>query len=277
MTDEDKTKLNSQNWFLTWNNPDIEFDACWHPDQMSFLVGQYEKGSKTGTLHYHLYFRLKKRARFNAVKKMFPKANIDKRRGSHEKAFRYCTKERTRVKGPWVYGDPPQPGKRTDLEVMAARLRDGATDKELFDEHPATYMRYHRACTHVREVLRDTTPHRTEGIYLCGDTGCGKTTYLLQQYPDADWVTFDGKFHADYTGAEVVIYDDVDIKLMSRAVKLTLVNICPRSIPVKGSFMRFNPKLVIIVSNEPYEEFTQMDPAVERRYVYQKFVPKVAC
>lgn len=256
----------SHNWIFTLNNPDIQFEAIWRPDKMKFLVGQLEKG-ENGTMHYQGYFRLIKRTRFGGVKKLVPQAHLEPRKGTHTQAYDYCTKEDTREGGPWEIGTPPRPGARTDLEELALMVKDGASDRQLFEEHPASFVRYYRGLREARQVLRDTTPTQTKGIYLHGPTGCGKSTHLLQQYPGADWVTFDGKFHSGYTGAKVVIYDDVDISLMSRSLKLQLVNKTPRRIRCFGSMKLFNPELVIIVSNHPYSVFCNGDPAVERRYV----------
>ena len=46
-------------------------------------------------------------------------AHWEIRKGTHEQAKQYCTKELTRVEGPWEFGRDLEPGRRFDLENVA--------------------------------------------------------------------------------------------------------------------------------------------------------------
>lgn len=84
-------------------------------------VWQFERGAETGRLHVHAAFRVRggKRMRISAVvsscrsgdrwSEGAPQREVkaEKMRGTLEEAFRYVTKEDTRVRGP--FGDVPPP------------------------------------------------------------------------------------------------------------------------------------------------------------------------
>lgn len=49
--------------------------------------------SSTGTPHLQAYFHFKNQIRFSTLKKMFPRAHIEKARGSAQDNLRYCSKD----------------------------------------------------------------------------------------------------------------------------------------------------------------------------------------
>lgn len=129
-----------RNWCFTLNNPTDEEDPKeWGA---TFLVYQKEKG-QDGTEHYQGYLELHKAQRLAAMKKLNGRAHWEKRKKTAEDCVAYCTKEDTRIDGPWTVGKSARnQGQRTDLDSAAEAVQAGATMDTLADSHPVTYIKY---------------------------------------------------------------------------------------------------------------------------------------
>ena len=99
-----KTSPIGCNWVFTWNNyNDKKAPQAW-PD-MAQLVYQCEICPETKTPHLQGYVRFKKNKRFSAVKALdSDKIHWELRRGTHEQARDYASKEESRDPGPLVRG-----------------------------------------------------------------------------------------------------------------------------------------------------------------------------
>ena len=104
---------------------------------------------------------------------------------------RYCTKEDTRVAGPWTNGDwdhllEQRPGERSDLVVLRDRVLD--LDDDFISEHTilddddlmAVALRYPHVVDKLFEERRyrlqqRRQPHKRECLWLWGTTGTGKS------------------------------------------------------------------------------------------------------
>lgn len=99
------TKSSSPNkkaraYTLTINNPteaEVELiDQLFDDNTVIDLIGQHERGEQEGTLHIQLMINWKNCRSFNGVKKLFPRAHIEKVKNLIG-AAKYCSKEDTRV------------------------------------------------------------------------------------------------------------------------------------------------------------------------------------
>ena len=64
------------------------------------------------------FFKRREEKRREDKRKLDGTAHWEVRKGTHEQAKQYCTKELTRVEGPWEFGIDRQPGQMTDLEEI---------------------------------------------------------------------------------------------------------------------------------------------------------------
>lgn len=105
---------------------------------------QLEEG-EAGTPHYQGYVVFKKMQRLSALKKLLPEAHWENRKGSHDQALAYSTKEDTRIEAPVNTFTARTPGCRTDLIEAAALIRtkgswaDVIADEDLYEvlaKHP---------------------------------------------------------------------------------------------------------------------------------------------
>lgn len=226
-----------------------------------YLVYQLEKGEQ-GTPHFQIYIALKKAMRITALTKIF-QAHYEARMGSHEQAKAYCTKEESRLDGPWEFGDdseiPTKPGKRTDLDSVKEILDKGEVDamKQVQNEHFGSWCRYYKAFDIYHN--QNTKPRNPDTpptvLIFWGDRGTGKSrkAYEIAPPPGAYWLTkpadpnqvwFDG-----YQAGQTLVIDEF-YGWIKYDFMLRLIDRYPMDVKIHGSKIVFNSPLIIITSNK---------------------------
>jgi len=153
-----KKMVHSTNWWLmskskfwvftlnNWTNEEWEYLVALTIDNgvTHCTIGQ-ETG-EGGTPHLQGYICFKNRKALTTIRRMhqtMARAHWEVRRGSHDEALEYCLKEGG---GSHEYSAPDfvpsRPGQRTDLETLFQSVRDGMTERELWDQYPALMVRY---------------------------------------------------------------------------------------------------------------------------------------
>lgn len=252
-----------RNVLITVNNPpDNEYKF---PDYVSYCVFQLERG-ESGTLHHQMYCEFENQVRLSTIKQWLPRAHVESRKGSQSQAIDYCTKEDTRVDGPWEYGTPKQQGARRDLEEIVTALHEGSTVKDIAISNPSTFIRYHRGIERWSEIV--VPPPRRDDIKLIvyhGPPGTGKSRRAFEDYPDAyKYVdNYSGWFNG-YNGEDVVIMDEFSCETPLRLL-LQLWDRYPHRMPVKGGFVPIRATTFVVTTNYPPVDWYNGDPAVQRR------------
>ena len=91
------SKSLATNWVFTLNNPEPQHEQSLIDEvPYRYLVFQHEI-SESGTHHLQGYVVLSRQLRLSALKKLLPTAHWEIRKGTHEQAKAYCTKEETRM------------------------------------------------------------------------------------------------------------------------------------------------------------------------------------
>lgn len=152
-SEEGRPGSRSCNWFLTINNPETT-ELAQHASE-KYAVWQLEKG-ESGTPHLQATLVFPNALHFNAVKKVYPRARIEKVRYLH-KAIKYCKKEDTRLEGPWERGEAPKgQGKRTDLDAACDMLKQGASMRDVCMEHASVVAKFGRHLQYVQALLQES-------------------------------------------------------------------------------------------------------------------------
>lgn len=171
-------------------------------------------------------------------------------------------------------------GKRTDLASAVETMRRTGSLRALAEQHPTTYVKYHRGFealwTEICAVSRD----RSQGVYVCtlwGPTGTGKTkraydlaSRLQEQQGKQFFVKPSYNMWWDgYRGEEVVIIDEFTGQ-WPIAYLLTVLDRYPFTAEVKGNTVKLAAKIFFITSNIPPAEWyinasLEQKAALERR------------
>lgn len=243
------------NVVFTWNNPEghIEFD----PEKMKYLVYQEEVG-ENGTYHFQGYCEFTNKLSLNPAKALLGGASvhIERRRGSQEQAITYAKKEDTRVDGPHEFGEPRTQGKRMDLEGFKDAVMSGARKRDLLDEHVSIIARYPKFYDQLTMMNRPTRSEEPVVTLLIGETGSGKTRYVMDKYgEDEDFYVAplnNGTMWYDtFDGHTKVLLDDFAGKMshISLCSLLRLLDRYPVLVPTKGSHTWWLPNEVFITTN----------------------------
>ncbi len=249
----------SKFWCFTLNNPrstekeDLFDDVR---NNITFSVWQLEAG-EMDTQHIQGYVILKDHRDLIQLKRniLTRETHAEVARGSPLDNFNYCTKDDTRVDGPWQVGELPQPaqGKRTDLLEVKEKLDGGFQEKEIADAHFGSWVRYHKsftAYTHLSSVKRDW---KTQVIVLIGPSQIGKS-YFARHHTDNGFEAFHGSWFDGYNGKDDLIINDYPAwnkrdPFMPLRQLLQLCDEGPYTIQYKGGVINFAPRRLIITSN----------------------------
>lgn len=242
-------RLQGCNWVFTLNNPQPEENPSFWPG-VKYIVWQLEKGEE-GTPHFQGYVVFHSNKTLTGAKKINQRAHWDIRRGTHEEARVYCTKEETRVDGPFEQGVPPiTRGKRTDLLYVKQRLDEGATESELALDEDAigTLARYPKLVGMYRMATQPHRKFKTRVLVLYGPPKKGKSAFWNICYPKA-YIKPHGQWWDGYDNQEIVVIDDF-YGWLPYSFMLQLLDRYPLLVEVKGGMRTFNSKFIIITSNK---------------------------
>lgn len=218
MDPEPTANTTSARWIFVFNNPPVDWAPPQNASEVEYMCWQRERGEAGGTEHVQGYIRFKKRTRFNTAKRYFcvPEVHLEVARGNEQQNKAYCSKEETRVAGPWEFGvykaDAGTQGKRTDLDAIAADIKQGKSVKEVAEQHPSDYIRYHTGIEKFAQLFKPLPPveRAIKVVCLWGATGTGKTHRVRTQFPEAYGVTNGRDPWGNYNGQAVILFDEYD-------------------------------------------------------------------
>lgn len=175
-------------------------------------------------------------------------------------AIKYCQKEETRVEGPFIFGEAPHQGRRTDLADACMAVRNGANMRELCDAFPTVVAKYPRGMA----TLIANAPRAPRGppiiIWIHGATGTGKSKWIDEnirakydfgEYDDVEGPTW----FPDYKGQAGCIFDDFNANL-AFGIYLKVCDRYPLSVPIKGGSVGFVASTLVFASVD-----SPVDPA----------------
>lgn len=285
-----KKDTKSKFWVFTKNNyTDMDIlllDELFTSGYFTYLIYGKEIGA-SGTRHLQGYIELSLRNRFSQVKAKLPGYYIATRRGTAEQAAEYCIKEDENYLQRGTRSRSEQ-GRRKDLERVASLVKDNASIRQIAQEEPEAFIKYHKGIVALKNILcpEYETTEFTEKRYnkdhdwsktqiFLGPTNCGKTTYAKQLLPKALFVTHMDdlvKYNPDnYDG---IIYDEASFIHLPRESQIHLCDQAEdRSLHVRYMCARI-PKHTkkIFTSNKTVGEILLLDPAIERRIQVHNFV-----
>ncbi|AXL65931.1 replication-associated protein [Sierra dome spider associated circular virus 2] len=265
-----------RNYVFTLNNP--QGTPMFVPDKMKYMVYQKESG-ENGTNHYQGYVELLSPTGMPSVKRMIGQnPHLEPRRGTQAEARAYCMKPETRVDGPWEMGTFTEnnQGKRTDLELAIQDIDGGSSMARVALDHPVTFVKYPRGLSAYANMrnFRGTTYTKKQSIVLWGSPGCGKTSTLVNYFPDMYVKMCDNKWWDGYSDQKQVLLDDFPNTYTAKQTKDLLGELdLPRE--SKGQVIKPRVEFFFITSNfhpdEWFESAKQQDRLAVRRRITKTY------
>lgn len=215
-----------------------------------YFVYQRERG-ENGTPHIQGYCHSKNQKSLSAWKRIIgQRSHIEFARGDALSNKAYCTKESTREPGtqPVEGGSLPVQGQRTDLEAVAKRVREGATEQEIAEDYPGDVIRYYKGISYLRSLYDVPRNFKTRVYWWHGPTGTGKTREAFERFPDAYFKMGCNKWWDGYRGQDTVIIDDFRRDFCTFAELLRLLDRYPLIVEYKGGSCHFRSKNIVITT-----------------------------
>lgn len=247
-------------------------------NNVQFVIFQIEKAPETGALHAQGYLELKKPAKYSTVQGYMEcgQFHIEVCGGSQEDNIKYCTKEETRVEGPFEHGERKRQGERMDLIAAHALLKEGRPVVDVVDAFPAVGIRFVRNLKEVHAMYHKPTRRQEPTIlFMSGPPGIGKSRLADNIVAGAGMSVFraldneQGWFDG-YDGEEIVLFDEFR-GLFPLRLMLQLLDFYALRLPVKGGFVGIKAHTFIFTSNLMPNELYGADPAWMSRITPGRF------
>lgn len=297
--EEDREEQNAEKvdsqvrcWVGTWNNPkmtDEEFKnllSSWYLEKiLIYAVFQREKGEQNGTIHFQYFLNFRSAKRFSKLKKMLPY-------GCHFKPMRttktlcrnYCSKEETRVSGPYEIGEFVEERARTDRAKAFSLLAQGVSIKEINEAFENVVVdnlvkmekyQVQQLKWKVQDLFRNV-----EVTYIYGNPGFGKTTlvydlagckpsdiYVVTRYSD--------KFmFSEYRGQKYILFDEFYGQIKPITYLNKLLEPAPIDLRIMNGTYPAMFEKVFIVSNYSLKEIYKTEQE-EVKISYDAFCRRI--
>lgn len=258
-------------WAFTCNNyTDDDIDILNKLEGVTRMVYGREKGER-GTPHLQGTVVFKMTYRFNKLNQVLKRFHIGICR-SVDHSWNYCLKDLD-----YTVIDNRAQGSRTDIVKYKDMVKNGASEYDLADQHPALFLKYGRvnAMRLAFQKKRAMDWRDVEVVVLYGKSGTGKTrTARKNKYDVFLKGTNTGKWWDGYDGETEIILDEFKGQ-MSPQQLIHLIDGHPTQIQVKGGIRWALWTKVWITSQLHPDEwwmnaFYRIDPeemvAVKRRF-----------
>lgn len=280
-------------WIFVLNNYDDEkMDKLkgLFESHFDYLCYGKEVGAE-GTPHLQGVLHLKVRKELRTLKNLLgPEYHFEQKKGTWQRAVDYCKKgdqpkeewEELGTAGP-NYGlnaditelgeFPAEKGERTDVQQAKSIIDEGGSMLQVAEECFESFCRYERAFRSYKRMKTTSRDWEMEVYILWGKPGTGKTrwanelsesVYFLETPRGSECPWWD-----NYDGEEVVVIDDF-YGWLKWSFLLKLLDRYKFQVPIKGGFMEFTSKKIVITSNASpatwYQYSEKMDKeALKRR------------
>ncbi len=246
-----------------------------------YFIFQLESGEQTGYKHYQLYLENDNPISFSTLKNIFPYAHIESREGTKKQAFEYCSKEETRLHGPWEFGVRPdfeETGDkvRSKKESMMLDTLEGKDDMYLLLHYPTIFSKkLVSEWRSIAGIVLDNDIRKVNVTYIFGSTGVGKSSYVRRKHGNDIYVVSDyerAPFDS-YSGQKVIVFEEYRSNF-PLSLFLQYLDIYPLDLPCRYMNKRALYTEVYIISNWPLEAqysgcFIEDTKALARRIKYQ--------
>jgi len=152
------------------------------------------------------------------------------------------------------------------LKTVKAMLDAGQTDVNIATADFELWVKYHKSFSAYKALIAPKRNHDMELVILVGPTGCGKSRYCLERYPDAYWKQR-SQWWDGYERHDTVVIDEY-YGWLPYDLLLRVADRYPMQVEVKGGQVNFTAKTICITSNIPpkmwYKNITNLGALYRR-------------
>ncbi len=243
-------------------------------EKASFFVFQLEEGSKSGYEHFQIFCQFQTATRFSSIRKSFMSRGwsvqyVSPRQFSVSSCLAYCSKEQTRVSGPWTRGEAQLPAtdEKTLLLDTENQLAEGLTTVDDLLLNPETRPAVRRHLNYFRAIeeasLRSRwskTDRQVTTHFLYGPPRTGKTWGLTHdRYSYGDFYSVTDWCHPwdSYAQQRVLILDEFEAQCEFHSLCQILEGY-PLELAARYSNTWAAWSDVWIISNAPLEDIVDL-------------------
>lgn len=261
--------MTSRSWCYTLNNPtELEIETFKILECKLHRCGS-EVGEE-GTPHLQGTIIFGKTCRLSALKKISPRAHWEACK-SEEASINYCSKTGVML----INIDLRNQGSRTDLKSLTDAVGKGMKISEIADNYPVEYVKFHNGIEKLMALRQVPRNFKPEIIWIHGQTGVGKTRYVVETEPSL-WISGKNlKWWQGYENQEAVLIDDFRRDFCTFHELLRILDRYPYTVEVKGGHRQLNSKRMYITScyapDEVYEtreDINQLLRRIDRVVLY---------
>lgn len=256
----------ARNVIFTCFDMDFKHALAANNPEIVFMVLQLERCPTSGRLHYQGYMELNDQYRNRKLQAICGvKMSFYDRKGTQQECITYCTKEETRVDGPWTYGTPKKSNKQASNISTLVSVSEQKGRRAAFEECPGLYARHYKLLDHLDSISDPPERPGTRIIVYHGEPGTGKSYEARHRFPGCAKIQdnvhgwFDG-----YVDQKVVLIDEF-MCLMPLQIMLQLCEDTPMRVPVKGGFRIMRANTIVITTNKKPEELYPRSVAFRSR------------
>lgn len=229
-------------------------------DGDKYLHYQHERGP-SGTNHLQGFIIFKRPTTYVNARQRFPGAHIEPARGTIEQNIAYCSKEDSRIDGPFCYGELPtkRGTKRARLSDFKDILDNGGRVLDCANHDFEGWTRHHRALDRYVSLIQKPRETKPRVIIFYGATGTGKTLAAVQYANSRNedfYIKERSKWWDGYNGEQVCIIDEF-YGWIPFGILLRLTDRYPVQVEVKGGVRQFTASTIIFTSNKPPQDWYQ--------------------
>lgn len=243
------------------------------PEELNYICYGPEIG-KQGTPHIQGYCEFHSKTRFKSAKKYIDTlfgngcwCMAMSKDATTEHNLNYtsgnCAKKGYKINPDWTeFGERMKQGERKDIAAYQAAIDDGMSYEDCYRQFFAILTRYPNSYNLYKSAI---IPPRTEPpmvLLFWGLTGTGKSSIPKRlKYTE---VVYDGKFFSG--SAEYIYIDDLEPKQFNRSLFLRITHEHDTTVPIKGGWAPWRPKVIIFTSNFSPDALFGFDQAYYSRF-----------
>lgn len=262
--------IKKKSWVFTRNNYTPEHVQLLRDMDCQRMVFGYEIGAE-GTPHLQGFVTFKTNKFFNKLKEKMPGFHLGVAR-SVEDAWNYCLKELE-----YEIRDNRQQGHRTDLESCTTMIKQGKRMREVADEHPQEYVKFHKGFHALQSILATPRQWYCECWICYGPAGIGKTSFARDFFEGNAYTLTNKNWWQRYEGQRKIIVNEFNEDWWDIDKFCQIVDRGPYEVEIKGGSFPLQADHIILTTNQDPKNWYINDDSrwkFERRVKYVNFWPK---